>query len=258
MKTQNVSKWFKAVQSSLVKHSPGILTGIGVAGMATTTVLAVKATPKAVRLIEEAKRKDRKDKLTPVENVKVAWKPYVPAAVTGVISIGCIIGASSVNARRNAALATAYQLSTTALNEYKDKVVETIGEDKAQEIREKIVEDKKEKISQNRPTYNYSSDEKVLILEPISNQYFMSTQEEVKAAKNEINGRLIDGCEYCISLNEFLDELELDHSVIGDDIGWTANRRVDLTFDDWHSNSNKPCFKIAYLQPPEHGYRDLY
>lgn len=258
MKTQNVSKWFKNVQTSLVKHSPEILTGLGVAGMVTTTVLAVKATPKAVRLIEEAKREERKDKLTPVETVKVAWKPYIPAAVTGVASIACVIGASSVNARRNAALATAYQLSTTALNEYKDKVVETIGEDKAQEIREKIVEDKKEKISSTRPTYNYSPDDKVLILEPISNQYFMSTQAEVKDAKNEMNGRMIDGREYCVSLNEFLDELELKHSIIGDDIGWTVSKRLDLTFEDWHSDNNKPCFRIAYLQPPEHGYRDYY
>ena len=28
-----------------MKHSPEILTGIGIAGMITTTVLAVKATP---------------------------------------------------------------------------------------------------------------------------------------------------------------------------------------------------------------------
>lgn len=258
MKTQNVSKCIKSIGASLTKHSPEILTGLGIGGMLTTTFLAVNATPKAIRLIEEAKKKDNKDKLTPVETVKVAWKPYIPATITSVLSMACIIGANSVNARRNAALATAYQLSTTALNEYKDKVVETIGEDKAQEIRDKIVEDKKEKISQTRPTYNYSPDEKVLMYEPISNQYFMSSKTEVKDARNEINGRLIDGREFCISLNEFLDELNLKHSVIGDDLGWTASKRVDLSFDDWHSDNDKPCFKISYLQPPEHGYREYY
>lgn len=258
MKTQIVTKWFKTVQEGVVKHSPEILTGLGVAGMVTTTFLAVKATPKAVRLIEEAKRVERKDKLTPVETVKVAWKPYIPATITMAMSIGCVIGASSVNARRNAALATAYQLSTTALNEYKDKVVETIGEDKAKEIREKIVEEKTEKISSTRQTYNYSPYEKVLILEPISNQYFMSSKTEVLDAKNEMNGRMIDGREYCISLNEFLDELDLNHSIIGNDIGWNVDHRLDLTFDDWHTDNDKPCFRIAYLQPPEHGYRDLY
>lgn len=37
------------------KHSPEILTGIGIAGMITTTVMAVRATPKALILIEEKK-----------------------------------------------------------------------------------------------------------------------------------------------------------------------------------------------------------
>ena len=38
------------------KHSPEILTGIGIVGMISTTVLAVRATPKALMLIEEKKR----------------------------------------------------------------------------------------------------------------------------------------------------------------------------------------------------------
>ena len=37
------------------KNSPAILTGLGIAGGITTTVLAVKATPKALKLIEESK-----------------------------------------------------------------------------------------------------------------------------------------------------------------------------------------------------------
>ena len=43
------------------KHSPEILTGLGLASMVTSTILAVKATPKAVELIqkEEYERKGR-------------------------------------------------------------------------------------------------------------------------------------------------------------------------------------------------------
>ena len=42
----------KSLEKILIKHSPEILTGIGIAGAITSTVLAVKATPKAIRLIE--------------------------------------------------------------------------------------------------------------------------------------------------------------------------------------------------------------
>ena len=50
----NLSTFSKSLRTSLVKHSPEILTGIGIAGMITSTILAVKATPKALTLIAEA------------------------------------------------------------------------------------------------------------------------------------------------------------------------------------------------------------
>lgn len=263
MNKTNVTKFIKTIQNGVVKHTPEILTGIGIAGMITTTVLAVKATPKALKLIEEAEyAKEEKvpgetRKLTAVETVKVAWKPYIPAAVTGVASVTCLIGASSVNARRNAALATAYQISTSALNEYKDKVVETIGEEKEKEVREKIVEEKKENIANSKVTYIMTNDD-ITIKEPISNRCFESSINKVEKAVNDLNYKMINGMEIFISLNEFLDELGLPHSPIGDDIGWTTHKLIDLTFDDSRTDNNKPCFAIAYLQPPFHGYRDYY
>ena len=57
MSKVNLSKVFKNVQTSIAKHSPEILIGMGVAGMISTTVMAVKATPKAMKLMEE-KEKD--------------------------------------------------------------------------------------------------------------------------------------------------------------------------------------------------------
>ena len=44
------------VKTTLSKHAPEILTGIGIAGMVTTTVLAVRATPKALMLIDAKKQ----------------------------------------------------------------------------------------------------------------------------------------------------------------------------------------------------------
>ena len=148
MNKPNISKFFKKVKFNVSKHSPEILTGVGIAGMITTTVLAVKATPKAIELIEEEKQNREEMTESPMktmEYVKVAWKPYIPAAVTCIVSTACLIGASSVNSKRNAALAAAYNLSKTALTEYKEKVVETIGEKKEQIVKEKVAKEKIEK-----------------------------------------------------------------------------------------------------------------
>ena len=110
----DVKTIFNTTKRKALKRSPEILTGLGVAGMITTVVLSVKATPKAMKLIEEEKfnRQNEQDsiKLTKIETVKVAWKPYIPAIVTGTVSVGCLIGAASVSTRRTAAIATAYKL----------------------------------------------------------------------------------------------------------------------------------------------------
>lgn len=139
MHKPNIKAAYNAVKKSTIKHSPEILTGIGIAGMVTTTVMAVRATPKALKLIGSAELKKANETNIPYEGhnlskteiIKVTWKCYVPVAITGGLSIACLIGASSVNARRNAALATAYSIAETSLKEYQNKVVETIGEKKS-------------------------------------------------------------------------------------------------------------------------------
>mgnify|MGYP001151712592 CR=1 FL=1 len=126
----NLTAAAKSIKGVLERHAPEILTGIGVAGMGTTTILAVKATPKACLLVNDRKDELEVEKLPATELVKTTWKCYIPAAVTCGASIACLVGASSVNFKRNAALATAYKLSEAALSEYKDAVIETIGEKK--------------------------------------------------------------------------------------------------------------------------------
>ena len=43
------------VLNSVKEHSPEILVSAGIVGMASSAVLAVKATPKAMRLLEDKK-----------------------------------------------------------------------------------------------------------------------------------------------------------------------------------------------------------
>ena len=175
MNKQNITDLVKTIQTSVVKHSPEILTGIGIAGMVTTTIFAVKVTPKALDLI--AKAEDENDTygdgepLTKIEIVKVAWKPYIPAALTCIASIACLIGASSVNFRRNAALATAYKLSEAALTEYKDAVIDTIGEKKEQAVKEKISKNRVEQNPVSNNTIYITGDGDTLFLEPISKRF---------------------------------------------------------------------------------------
>ena len=252
MSKPNFQKIFKNVKSSLSRNSPEILIGIGLAGMITTSVLAVRATPKAIRLIEDAKKEKQED-LKPIEIVKVAWKPYIPAMVTCVVSASCIIGASSVNARRNAAIATAYKLSETALAEYKEKVIETIGEKKEKTIREQIDKDHIEKNPASKNQIIMTGRGETLCYDTLSGRYFKSDLEQIKRIRNDLNARLIS--EMYISLNEFYDELELDHTILGDDLGWNMDDGLlELDFSTQLSDDGRPCIVINYTPAPKYDY----
>ena len=50
------SNFIRTTKRFFKNHTPEILTGLGTAGMIFTTVLAVKATPKALKLIDEKKK----------------------------------------------------------------------------------------------------------------------------------------------------------------------------------------------------------
>ena len=262
---------FKSMQKSITKHSPEILTGIGIAGMVTTTVLAVKATPKALQLIEDEKNRqnyekckeardngyeacEHIDRLPVVDMIKVAWKPYIPAAVTCVASVACLIGASSVSLRRNAALATAYKLSETALTEYRDSVVETIGEKKEQAVRDKVAE---KQIQKNPVTKNeviVTGTGETLCFDPLSGRYFKSDIERIKRAENEINKHMLHDITGYASLNEFYDEIGLAHTDLGDYMGWNTENLVDLDISSHVSDNGQPSIVLVYINKPVYEY----
>lgn len=252
MNKMHVSKVIKNVEKAMTKHSPEILMGMGIAGMVTTTILAVKATPKAMRLMQAAEE-EKEAALTKTEKIKTCWKCYIPAIVTGTLSMGCLIGARSVNNRRNAALATAYKLSEAALSEYREKVIETVGEKKEQIIREKVAEEKikKQPVSKNEVFITQKGD--TLCFDSVSGRYFKSDIDKIKKAVNELNRRMLSA-DY-ISLNEFYYELGLDEISIGDELGWHIEKGfIDIDFGSQLADDGTPCVVIDYRLAPQYDY----
>ena len=258
----NVAMFFKQAQMVVSKHSPEILTGIGIAGMITTTVLAVRATPKALKLIEEEKEVLGLDgeKLPVKDTVKACWKCYIPAAVTCTASVACLVGASSVHLRRNAALATAYKLSETALTEYREKVVETIGEKKEKLVREKIDKDHIDRNPVTRQEVIITNKGTTLCFDYYSSRYFESDIEQFKKAINNLNAKMLR--EEYVSLNDLYDELGLEHTGTGDDMGWNANRvgkdLIRPSISSHIADDNRPCAVFSCEPAPKHDFSNLW
>ena len=260
MNKNAVTTFFKGVQTWTAKHSPEILTGVGGATMLSAVPLAVKATPKALMLIEDAEY-EKGEPLTGVEKVKAAWKPYVPAAIASFTGAACIIGASSINAGRNAALATAYQLSTNALADYKEKVVETIGEKKELAIREKVAQkkiDEAKEATQSQQIIITGMGE-TLFLDPVSMRAFKSDIQTVRDVINSLNERMINGMEEYISLSELYDEIGLSHTATSDLMGWNlgGDGRIKVDFPVGKTDDGQPCLVLDYHVAPRYGFDKL-
>ena len=264
MKKPNVEALVKNAKTFMAKHSPEILTGVGIAGMITTTILAVKATPHALELVNEKHDElypddvEHEIAISPVDVVKSCWKCYIPAAITGTTSVACLVGAVSVSSRRTAALAAAYHLSESTLSEYKDKVIQTIGEKKEKAIHEKISEDRVEKNPITKNEVIITEKGETMFMEPLSKRYFKSDIELIRRAENTLNKQILTDISGYVSLNEFYDEIGLDRTDLGDDLGWNVDHTIDIDFDLIRTEDDKALWVIYYKNAPKYKFDDLF
>lgn len=247
----NLDQMFRGLKRAVVDNSPLILTYISVAGVVSTAVLAVKATPKALQDIINAQTFAEND-LTPKETVEVAWKHYIPAAATGAVTIACIIGAHNVHARRNAALITVYSLTETALKEYQAKVKEQIGENKERKVRDEIAKD----YIANTPMVNsevlITGTGEQLCYDSFTGRYFKSDIETIRRAQNDINARVLN--EMYASHNDFYRLIGLPGTTYGEEVGWRTDNLMDLEYSSHLAEDGRPCLCIEYHVAPVRNY----
>ena len=150
------SIFYKAV-FEFKKHSPEILTGVGITGVITGTVLACVATTKLEKTIDPHKKEieeihENKENCSEQEYRrdltraygKAAWsmvKLYGPAVLVESSAIGCLVGSHKIMRNRNAALASAYTTVSNAFDAYKKRVANKLGEETEKELRYGIQEE---------------------------------------------------------------------------------------------------------------------
>lgn len=266
----NVKPFVHACKVRMAKNAPTILTITGITAMASSTYWAVKATPKALALKEKAEvEKNKKagtfkgDKvnnwipLTKMEIVQTCWRCYAPAFITGVLGAACLIGANSMNLRKNAALAAAYALSETNFKEYREKTLEEVGEKKEEKIRNAVAEEKITKNPINTSTVLETGNGDTLCYDAICGRYFKSSIEKLKSALNELNMELVqDGY---VSLNQYYDLIGLPDGMLGDDLGWSINDnhstvQLDLSAQLTKDEAQTPCMVVAFKYGPIYNY----
>ena len=159
MITDIFKSFFYKASFAFRKHSPEILTGVGITGVVTGTVMACVATTKLEKTMDPHRQKldDIHENPNPdeaehrkevvAEYAKTTWdlvKLYGPAAVVESASIGCLLGSHKIMRNRNAALAAAYTTVSNAFESYKQRVAEKFGDETEKQIRYGVREEEVE------------------------------------------------------------------------------------------------------------------
>jgi hypothetical protein len=242
-------------------HSTTILSAAGVGGTVATAVLTGRATFRAAEVLSTAKKENPHFELVELgegnahqiqrefsktEKFKLTWLLYLPPAAVGVMTIASIIMANKISSKKIAALAVAGGISERALQEYKDKVVEKLGERQDQKIRDEIAQDRVTANPPSREIMIVGPD--VLCYDMLTGRYFNSTVEDIKKAENKVNYELIHfmSC----SLSHFYEEIGLAPTAYTDSVGWNMDHHMEVVFSTVMSADNRPCIAIDFSRPP--------
>lgn len=245
------------------RNASTILTCLGGVGVVATTITAVKATPKAIQLIEEAEQ-EKGEELTKWEKIKTTTMTYLPSIGLGITTIVCIFGSQILNKKQQAALMSAYALVDQSYKDYRRKLKGLYGEEVDQEVREAIAIEKAEDVSV-RGSYlgtncdlslEESNGEPQVFYDEHSGRYFESTIEQVLTAEYHLNRNyILRGYSY---LNEFYEFLGIEETDYGSVLGWAPNDDgmywIDFNHRKLESEEGKDVYIIEMPFEPTYDF----
>lgn len=243
---------FRAAQQFVTNNTPGILTGLGAAGVVTTAVLTGKAGyTSGLILADEYSEHVSKSNAPIKDKAKKVWREFIPPAIAGVATVTVIIAANRVGSRRTAAIAAAFNISEKMAEEYKTKVVETFGKKAEEKVRVDLASDQMDRTPGRDVVIITGSD--VLFFDRYSGRYFTSDIEKVRQAVNKINHQVNNS--YYASMTDFYDLIGLERTEVSDEFGWNADELLEVDFTAVLTpGSAKPAIAISFNKAPIRGY----
>lgn len=241
-------KLTKMCAKFLRKHG-GTLLAIGASvGVVLTAIETGKATIKAEKLVELNKDVPEYDMK---EKVKDCWQFYIPAAVLGAGTIGCIIGSNMLSRKEIASLSAAYMALGKSYQEYRRQVAERIGSEAEADILEK-----------SKVEESAEEDKQLLCYEPFSNRYFHATEAELYDAFYQTNRDFSLNGE--VSINNLYSYLGLDYLPEKDDVGWCSDYMIneweyfwiDFVANKQTTDDGLEVYQVYAFQPPIPDYLD--
>lgn len=245
------------------KHSPELSLGAGIAFGAATVVIACIGTTKLPDILEDAK-KSIEDVKTVQENPELASqeyteadfkraialvygktalkvvKVYAPAIILGSMSLASLLASHKIMHRRSVALTAAYSTVSKGFAQYRERVVEKLGEEADKEFAYGI---KKEKVTETVTDPETGKEKKTKVEQEIVSdgvegcspyaRFFDDASREwtddpeynlmfLRAQQAYFNKRLI--ARGHVTLNEVYQALDIPETDAGAIVGWRYNK----------------------------------
>lgn len=240
-------------------NGASILTGLGVAGVFSTAVMAAKATPKALDILEQKeqyKQQEYGQPLTRFEKALVMIPAYIPTILMGTATTACIIGANHINQVKQASLMAAYTYLDSEYKAYQQKTKEIFSEEGEKKVREELEKERFIHKEYGDPG------EKKLFYDEFSNRYFEMSIHELLLAVYEAN-RMYNYLGE-ISLNNFYEFLDLKPIELGKTLGWNSYKDMECYGFCWlevrweriETPDNLEAYAIRFEIDPSKDYKE--
>lgn len=243
----NRTQFFNQIQRNLKANSPVIYSSIAGVGTVVTAYLVGRASFKACRIIDKYEEEygaseNRLERTT--NRAKLVWKFYIPPAITATTTVVSIVAANKVQANKTIAAQSALAVSQQLYSDYREKVIEQIGENKDQKIRDEIAQERVKALPPPAEGVVIAGTGHVLCCEQYTGRYFLSDMETLRKAQNDINSKLL-AHDYA-TLSDLYYMIGLSNTTESSQIGWKSDRQMKMEFSAVMTEDGRPCISFEY------------
>lgn len=254
------------------RNAASILTGLALAGLAATVVLAYKKAPETKRVLERSRRKVenldpkkesyKEEKREIVEETAKKLVPEVaPVLIMAAVTGACILGSNKVSSKKIAVLSAGYNLARSNLSDLNEEMRKLLGDKKATEVKDAVTEKRfKNCPNKKAPEPKKDHDGMVSCWDIPFGKPFRSNREIIGQAINQLSAE----CQQTmyVSLSDFYDLIGAKTFPIANDIGWNVEDlfkgQLPITMTSVLDEDGIPCLAVDYDISVRNDFRSLH
>lgn len=244
----NFKKILETGTNFIVKNRRTITTSLIIGAVTGTVLQAIKDTPRANLIVDEATTEKGSD-LTKFETIKCYAKGYWKTIALFFLCLALIISSNVLEAKRFASVASCCAVAEESLKRYKDAAEEVLDKKKLEAVEKKVTEKKITKSQPENVIVTGTGD--TLFFDEWNGRWFRSSVGAIDKAWAETVGEL-QSYDY-VSVDDFYYRIFLPETKNGTILGWSTDRYkvIHLDHSRWAENEKgEPYCVLRFKEDP--------